>query len=106
MEIATEAFKRFGGVRRNGWEKMAVGEGRTAERDLGFGGFGKNLWCTIGFQTGDGHRKANVWRRLRNEDRIAVLAVENFDGVVTPRSVDDGASRPATLRGGKRTGNF
>ena len=79
MEVATEAFKNFGGVRRNGSEKRAAGAGRTAERDLGFGGFGKNLWCAIGSQTGNGHRKANVWRRLRNENRIAVLAEENFD---------------------------
>ena len=79
MEIATEAFKRFGGVRRNGWEKMAAGAGGTAERDLGFGGFGKNLWCAIGSQTGNGHRKANVWRRLRNESVNAVLAEEDFD---------------------------
>ena len=79
MEIATEAFKRFEGVGHNGWEKMAAGAGRTAERDLGFGGFGKNLWCAIGSQTGNGHRKANVWRRLRNDDRIAVLAAANFD---------------------------
>ena len=79
MEIATEAFKRFGGVRRNGWEKRAAGAGRTAERDLGFGGFGKNLWCAIGSQTGNGHRKANVWRRLRSKDGNAVLEEENFD---------------------------
>ena len=79
MEIATEAFKRFGGVRRNGWEKRAVGAGRTAEGDLGFGGFGKNLWCAIGSKTGNGHRKANVWRRLRSKDRNAVLEEENFD---------------------------
>ena len=79
MEIATEAFKRFGGVRRNGWEKRATEAGRTAERDLRFGEFGKNLWCTIGFQTGDGHQKANVWRGLRNESVNAVLAEEDFD---------------------------
>ena len=31
-----------------------------------------------GSQTVDGHRKANVWRRLRNEGWIGVLAEENY----------------------------
>ena len=46
---------------------------------MGFEGFGKNLWCAIGSQTGNDHRKANIWRRLRNEYVNAVLAEENFD---------------------------
>ena len=37
-------------------------------------------WCAIGSQIVDDYRKANVWRRLRNEDGTAVLAEENPDG--------------------------
>ena len=59
--------------------KRADGADKTADGDSGFVGFGKNLWCAIGSQTVDGHRKANVWRRLRNEDGTAVLAEENSD---------------------------
>ena len=59
--------------------KRADGADKRAERDSGFVGFGKNLWCAIGVQTVDGHRKANVWRRLRSKDGNAVLEEENFD---------------------------
>ena len=50
--------------------------GKEGGWELGFCRVPKKL-VVRGSQTVDGHRKANVWRRLRNEDWMAVLAEEN-----------------------------
>ena len=70
MEIATEAIEDL-----KEFDETAGKRGRLGTRVL----WGSEKLVVRGFQTVDGDRKANVWRRLRNEDRIAVLAEENFD---------------------------
>ena len=58
----------------------------TARKRGRRGRAGRRRWIWVlegsdpsGIQTGNGYRKANVWRRLRNEDGTVVLAEENPD---------------------------
>ena len=84
----------------------AAGADKTAEAGLGFCRVRKKLvlrrWNPDGGRPQDGERLEKAAKR--RWDRGA-SGGELGCGVGTVRSVDDGASRLATLRGGERTGN-
>ena len=75
---------------------------RSAEAGLGFCRVGKKTWIPDGGPPQDGERLENAAKRRWNRSGGGG---ELGCGVVTPRSVDDGAFRLATLQGGERTGN-